>query len=276
MRAFPYAGGITLFWTDVTQRVQAEEALRHAALHDALTGLPNRAFFVEVLNQTLARAAGKRPGSCAVLFVDVDRFKVINDSLGHQAGDELLKTTVSRLKACLRDGDTLARMGGDEFTVLLHDIGGAASAVAVAEAIQRELRMPVELGSREVTVSASIGIALNHARPRVGRRHHARRRHRDVSRQGSRPRPPRAVRHGAARAGQWTSSGSSNDLRRAVERNELTLTYSAHRVAGVGPCRRLRGAGALAAQRRARVARRVHPGRGRTGPHRAAGLVGAA
>jgi diguanylate cyclase (GGDEF)-like protein/PAS domain S-box-containing protein len=224
VRAFPYAGGTTLFWTDVTQRVQAEEALRHAALHDALTGLPNRTLFVELVNQALARAAGQRPGGCAVLFVDVDRFKVINDSLGHQAGDELLKTTVSRLRACLRHGDTLARMGGDEFTVLLHDIRGAGDAIAVAEAIQRELRMPVELGSREVAVSASIGIALNQA-DHVTADHIMR----DADIAMYRAKDSGRARHElfdtALHAQVKDKLGFENDLRRAVDRNELTLTY---------------------------------------------------
>jgi diguanylate cyclase (GGDEF)-like protein/PAS domain S-box-containing protein len=224
VRAFPYAGGTTLFWTDVTQRVQAEEALRHAALHDALTGLPNRTLFADVVNQRLARTAGRRHGTCAVLFVDVDRFKVINDSLGHQAGDELLKTTVNRLMACLRDGDTLARMGGDEFTVLLHDIRGTADAVAVAEAIQRELRMPVELGGREVSVSASIGIALNRTDHLSAD---------DIMRDADiamyRAKDAGRARHElfdmALHAQVTDKLGFEHDLRRAVDRRELMLMY---------------------------------------------------
>jgi diguanylate cyclase (GGDEF)-like protein len=129
-------------------------------LHDVLTGLPNRALFQDRLGHALTQA-DQRARLVAVLFLDLDNFKVINDSLGHQAGDALLVEVARRLRTCLRAGDTVARQGGDEFTVLLQDIADESEANLVAERIGDALGTPFRLGDREVFVSASIGLALS-------------------------------------------------------------------------------------------------------------------
>jgi diguanylate cyclase (GGDEF)-like protein len=137
------------------------ERLQHDALHDALTGLPNRTLFLDRLEQSLRRARRRGPGSgAAVLFLDLDRFKVVNDSLGHQAGDQLLQAVALRLDAALRPGDTVARMGGDEFTVLLEDTTDAREATVVAERVLSTLAAPFTVAGRELFLSGSIGISL--------------------------------------------------------------------------------------------------------------------
>jgi len=133
-------------------------AMVHQALHDALTGLPNRALFLDRLEHALARAI--RGGSeVAVLFLDLDRFKTVNDSLGHAAGDELLCAVSRRIVGCMRAADTAARLGGDEFAVLLEDLDSTHEAVRVAERIIAALEEPIGVADREVFVGASIGIA---------------------------------------------------------------------------------------------------------------------
>ena len=137
------------------------QRFQHGALHDALTGLPNRTLFIDRLEQSLRRARRRGPDSgAAVLFLDLDRFKVVNDSLGHQVGDQLLQAVALRLDAALRPGDTVARMGGDEFTVLLEDVTDAREATTVAERVLATLADPFEIAGRELFVSSSIGIAL--------------------------------------------------------------------------------------------------------------------
>jgi diguanylate cyclase (GGDEF)-like protein/PAS domain S-box-containing protein len=156
-RATRMAGSMT----DVTRRKCIEEQLLHDAFHDALTGLPNRALFMDRLGQAVERA--KRHGECqfAVLFLDLDRFKTINDSLGHDAGDRLLVEVSRRLEGSLRAGDTVARLGGDEFTVLLESISDPSDAVRMAERIQVRLAAACQLGGPELFVSASMGVALS-------------------------------------------------------------------------------------------------------------------
>ncbi|MET0686679.1 MAG: EAL domain-containing protein [Solirubrobacteraceae bacterium] len=137
------------------------ERLEHTAMHDALTGLPNRTLFLDRLEQSLRRARRRGAGSGgAVLFLDLDRFKVVNDSLGHQVGDELLRAVAKRLDAAIRPGDTVARMSGDEFTVLLEDVADPREATVVAERVLATLRDPFPAAGRELHVSCSIGIAL--------------------------------------------------------------------------------------------------------------------
>jgi diguanylate cyclase (GGDEF)-like protein/PAS domain S-box-containing protein len=147
--------------TDVTDRKQAEQRLQHDAMHDALTGLPNRVLFLDRLDQAIRRAKRATPRTAAaVLFLDLDRFKLVNDSLGHQVGDRLLIAVARRLESAVRPPDTVARLGGDEFTVLLDGVSDVHEAAAVAERVQHTLREPFDIDDRELHVDASIGIAL--------------------------------------------------------------------------------------------------------------------
>jgi len=144
---------------DLTARKEAETLLAHQALHDHLTGLPNRALFLD--RAARAIELGRRRGDgVAVLFLDLDRFKVINDSLGHEAGDRLLQATADRLAEAIRPTDTLARMAGDEFAVLCEDVASVEDAVGVASRLLGCLERPVALGASEVVISASVGVAL--------------------------------------------------------------------------------------------------------------------
>jgi diguanylate cyclase (GGDEF)-like protein/PAS domain S-box-containing protein len=149
---------------DITARKMVEEQLQRQAFYDPLTDLPNRALFLDRLQHLFhrARRALAKP-LFAVLYLDLDRFKAVNDSLGHQAGDELLITTARRLQRCVRPGDTLARMGGDEFTVLLEQINDEADATGVAERIHEELTAPIAVRGHEVFTSVSVGIAMSSA-----------------------------------------------------------------------------------------------------------------
>jgi diguanylate cyclase (GGDEF)-like protein len=143
---------------DVTDRKRMEAELERLALYDPLTGLPNRALFSDRLRQALERR--DRGQVTAVYFLDVDRFKRINDSLGHGAGDEVLREVAARIERTLRPDDTVARFGGDEFTVLCESVGGVLEAVNVADRLQRELAEPLEAGGAELRLSASIGVTL--------------------------------------------------------------------------------------------------------------------
>jgi PAS domain S-box-containing protein len=162
---------------DITERKRAEEMLAHNALHDGLTDLPNRSLFLDRLQHSMVRARRHSDYRFAVLFIDVDGFKVFNDSLGHSAGDELLVQIGKRLAGCFRETDTvsrsggdrsrstamdgLARLGGDEFTVLLEDISNPGDAIRVARRIQEKLATPFAINDQEVVISVSIGIALS-------------------------------------------------------------------------------------------------------------------
>ena len=147
--------------TDITQRKVAEERLLHDAMHDSLTELPNRALFVDRLTQAIARTQRREGYEFAILFMDMDRFKVVNDSLGHMVGDQLLVGMAKRLANCLRPADTVARLGGDEFVILLEDIRTATDATLFADRIQKALKGSFSLEGREVFTTASIGIALS-------------------------------------------------------------------------------------------------------------------
>jgi diguanylate cyclase (GGDEF) domain len=140
---------------------ESREYFRHASLHDTLTGLPNRTLLTDRLEQSIIRANRHKDYMFGVLFLDLDRFKVINDSLGHAAGDELLIIIAQRLKGCLRGTDTVARLGGDEFALLLDDIEDTYAALQIAERLQTEVSKPVFLEGEEVITTVSIGIALN-------------------------------------------------------------------------------------------------------------------
>lgn len=147
--------------TDISARKSMEDQLLHDAFYDSLTGLANRALFVDRLGRSIERAKRVSWYQFAVLFLDLDRFKLINDSLGHAVGDELLVACARRLEMCLRSMDTVARLGGDEFAILLEDSGGAEDAEAVADRIQGELALPFDLDGHRVFNSASIGIVLS-------------------------------------------------------------------------------------------------------------------
>src|SRR5215203_3157591 len=150
------------FMVDITKRKALENELEHRAFHDPLTGLPNRALFLERLELALARTR-QCDDVVAVLFLDLDNFKVVNDSLGHEVGDQLLFAVSQRLKGCLSSTDIVARMGGDEFTVLLEGVSGAGSAEETAERIISKLWAPFNIGGRHIFVTASIGIVLSDA-----------------------------------------------------------------------------------------------------------------
>lgn len=150
---------LALDWLTLHRELRdANAALARAATHDALTGLPNRVLFHDRLAQALARAQ-RTDGAVAVLFIDLDDFKAVNDSLGHEVGDRLLQVVAERLQRNLRQGDTVARMGGDEFTVVLADVVGETEAADVAERLRVAVRQPVELAGQQLTPTASIGVA---------------------------------------------------------------------------------------------------------------------
>ena len=160
MASVTYDGKVAtqILTRDITERRRAEEQLLHDAFHDSLTGLPNRALFIDHLKLAVNHCRRRKGYLFAVLFIDLDRFKIINDSLGHMAGDEFLKAIARRLEVCLRDGDTIARLGGDEFTILLDGIKDYSDAQRVAERVQEVLEQPFDLLGRELFVTASIGI----------------------------------------------------------------------------------------------------------------------
>ena len=152
-------GGMVCVVRDVTERTYAEEQIKHLAYHDALTNLPNRLLFKDRLTVALSHA--HRDGSnLAVLFLDLDRFKVINDSLGHNIGDQLLQSVAMRVQACVRESDTVARLGGDEFTVLLPRLNRAEDAAPIATKIIEAMRYPFHIEGREFFITTSIGISI--------------------------------------------------------------------------------------------------------------------
>jgi len=202
---------------------EAEEEQRYRALHDPLTGLPNRVLLYDRIAHALARAS-REPVVPAVLFIDLDRFKVVNDSLGHRAGDRLLVAVTERLQRALRAGDTLARLGGDEFVVLCDDLAEAGQALALAERISNELKAPFQLDEDEVFITASIGMAYAHEGHETP----------EILLQDADSAMYRAKEQGGARyevideqVRMQAQQGlrRENDLRRAIERDELLLVY---------------------------------------------------
>ncbi|HSC25633.1 MAG TPA: EAL domain-containing protein, partial [Vicinamibacterales bacterium] len=145
----------------LTEHERRERRLRHDSLHDALTGLPNRALFMRRLSDTTHRARRGEAALFAVLFLDIDGFKLVNDSMGHHVGDELLVTVARRLETCVRAGDVVARLGGDEFAILLERVEDARDGVMVAERVQQALSVPFSIGGYDHVSSASIGMALS-------------------------------------------------------------------------------------------------------------------
>lgn len=154
--------------SDLTAKRETQEHLLYSTLHDALTGLPNRSLFTERLRHSMRRTARHPDDMFAVLFLDLDRFKDVNDNLGHFAGDELLRAVARRLEACIRPEDTVARLSGDEFAILLESISETSDAGRVAERIEEALSFPINLAGAEVTTSASMGIVtstMSHEQP---------------------------------------------------------------------------------------------------------------
>lgn len=147
--------------TDITLRKNAEEKLMHDALHDALTGLPNRALLLDRINLAIERSRRRKNYAYAVLFLDLDRFKDVNDSLGHLLGDQLLQHIAALLSSGLRTMDTIARLGGDEFVILLDDTQNTQAAIRVANWINEQLSRPIRLSDQDIFISASIGIVLS-------------------------------------------------------------------------------------------------------------------
>ncbi len=154
----PNVGGVVVALRDMTERRAVEDELRHNAFHDPLTGLPNRALLADRIDQAVLR--GRRGNEVAVLFIDLDNFKTINDSLGHLVGDQVLCVVADRFEAAIRPGDTIARLGGDEFAVLMEHVSDRAVVSGVAERLVAMTASPVVIGFEHVPVSASIGIAI--------------------------------------------------------------------------------------------------------------------
>ncbi|HJR09169.1 MAG TPA: PAS domain S-box protein [Pyrinomonadaceae bacterium] len=210
---------------DIAERKHTEAKLLHNAYHDALTGLPNRTLFTQHLEMAVERARRHDEYVFAVLFLDLDRFKNVNDSLGHTVGDQLLIALSRRLQHCLRPSDVVARLGGDEFAILLNDIGAQpAEAVSLAERVQQELMQPFNLGGHEVFTTASIGIALSttgYETPEAVLR--------DADTVMYRAKAQGKAQHAVfdqhMHARVVALLRLENDLRRAVERDEFRLQY---------------------------------------------------
>jgi len=209
---------------DVTMRHRAEERLRHDAIHDALTGLPNRTLFMDRLDQAIRRSKRHLDDHFALLFADVDRFKVVNDSLGHLVGDELLVAIAERIRNTIRPADTVARLGGDEFTILLETIDKPEDAVVAAERIQGVISAPFNLRGNEIFASVSIGIAAS-APYYV----HAEEMLRDADTAMYCAKARGRAGYESFLPGMHTSAMEllqlENDLRRAVDRGEIVLHY---------------------------------------------------
>jgi diguanylate cyclase (GGDEF)-like protein/PAS domain S-box-containing protein len=273
--AQPRLGTVHLFGEEATERRRVQEQLVHDARHDALTGLPNRHFFLERLGEALLRFHAGEGGQFAVLFLDLDRFKVVNDSLGHHVGDELLVAVARRLRDGVRERDTVARFGGDEFAVLLQGLDAEGEAEAIAARIARAVAAPVNLSGYEVFTSASIGIALcssGYERPEYLLRNADMAMYRAKAATGT----PYEVFDRAMHAQALARLQMETDLRRALSRDEFRLRYQPIVSLATG---KMAGVEALC--------RWEHPERGLIGPgefihrrgngrHPPAGRVGAA
>jgi diguanylate cyclase (GGDEF)-like protein len=204
------------------ERRGAEEQTRHEALHDPLTGLPNRSLFLDRLEHALAQAE-RSEESVAVLFLDLDQFKLVNDSLGHAAGDELLAAVAPRIESALRPGDTVARFGGDEFAILVEDVESERDAIRVAERIAEALTRPFVLRDREHFASASIGISIAAG----GEEPEAPIRDADAAlyRAKERGRGGYEIFDEVLRSRVIDHVQTENDLRRALQRGELELHF---------------------------------------------------
>lgn len=218
------AVGRVACFRDITERTRAEEKIRYYAVHDTLTDLPNRVEFMNQLRQAVKRAEGNEHAKFAVLFLDLDRFKVINDSLGHAVGDKLLIAIAERLKDCVRPGDVVARLGGDEFTILLNRSGDLHDVARVAERLQAKISEPFKIDNYEVFTTSSIGIVVSGGMERSAE---------DFLRDADAA-MYRAKEAGKARYEIFDQEMHvrnmnllqvENDLRRAVERHEFEVLY---------------------------------------------------
>ncbi|WP_166398204.1 putative bifunctional diguanylate cyclase/phosphodiesterase [Rubrobacter marinus] len=216
--------GIVVNSRDLSERKTLEEQIFHQAFHDGLTGLPNRALFLDRLGHALARLT-RNVEPLAVLLMDLDNFKVVNDSMGPEAGDTLLAEVAARVKDCVRPQDTVARMGGDEFAVLLEDVQDLKGAVRVAERVTEALEAPFPVGGRELFVSLSIGVAVGAT---GGESSVELLRAADLALRGAK------TSEGGARyrvfeesmdAGAFARLETEDNLRRAIAREELQVHY---------------------------------------------------
>ena len=223
--------------TDITDRKRNEDRLKHDAWHDALSDLPNRAYFRGQLQRAATRSYGRPQQGFALLYLDVDNFKQLNDGLGHSVGDQVLIAIANRLKNSVRPGDTIARIGGDEFAILLARLGDEREASHIAERIQKALALPVKIGANEHSISVSIGIALSslsHDKPGDFLR--------DADAAMYQAKADGGGRHKVFEKGSgWggaTADSLGDDLKRALGRDELRVAYQpiialpAGRVAG--------------------------------------------
>jgi len=208
----------------LSEREMRERQLRHDSLHDALTGLPNRALFMKRLSDASLRARRDGDGLFAVLFLDLDDFKIVNDSMGHHVGDEVLVIVARRLEECVRGGDIVARLGGDEFAILLERVIDARDTALVAERVQEALREPMTIGGYEWVSTASIGVVLSSS---ANERPEYLLRSADMAmyRAKHQGRAHFEMFDRAMHAEALTRLQMENDLRHAVERQEFTLHY---------------------------------------------------
>ena len=219
----PAVQGVVVTIRDITERKTFERQLTQQAFYDPLTGLPNRVLFRDRLEQALVRT-GRRKDAVGLLFLDLDKFKLVNDSLGHQVGDKLLVEAAARLRACVRGQDTVARLSGDEFVVVLEPLAGEEDAVIVAKAITHQFSRPFMLDGREIVVMASIGIAVSDAG-----REHAESLERDADMAMYRAKSDGRGRYvmfdPSMRTDSLTRLELENNLRHALDRHELRVHY---------------------------------------------------